>query len=340
MKEILTNITARKITLIIFALLLFGGSSSFAQTIRVEPKVKIEKIEPRVKVTTGDGKDTEKSIVVDEKVNISLCVSEGKLKINGWDRNEIRAFVGGGNVSFKVQQNNRQTNKPVWVKVSALDSRNATVANREECLSGDEIELDVPHGAVVNVKGRTVETKIDQVRKAVVNNVAGNIYLNNVGQGIQAATYEGDVMVENCGGAISLEATNGNIVAFDVAPSDIGDIFRSKTISGAISLERIEHRQMEIGSHSGSIKFAGELQNGGQYSFNTTSGTITLAMAETTSCKINALYGFGKFNSELNYKILQENNTSKTQSLVATIGEGDANVNLTTYSGVIRIKKQ
>ncbi len=344
-----TNTITRKISLPALALLFFAAFSFVsAQTIEVEPKIVIAPLKQKTKVkqksvrtSIGGETSAEKSIAVDPKVNVSLCIAEGNLKITGWERSEIRAFVAGGSeVGFKVQQKNKQNDRAVWVMVTGSDPIKNKTVNSEECLSGEEIELDVPRGAAVNVKSRTSETTIEAVRKAVVKNIGGDISLNNIEQGIDAATYEGDVTVENSSGAITLESANGNIVAFDVAPSEIGDILKAKTNSGAITLQRIEHRQTEINSNSGSIKFVGEFQNGGQYNFGTQVGTISLAIPEKSSCKINALYGYGKFNSEFKLEIITEDDTSKAQRLVAAIGSGDANVNLTTYSGAIRIRKQ
>lgn len=342
------NTITRQFSLLALAFFLAAPfSMAFAQKVEVEPKIVIAPLKQKTKVerksvrtSVGEQTSVEKSIVVDPKVNVSLCVAEGNLKITGWERGEIRAYVAGGSeVGFKVQQKSRQNNA-VWVMVTGSDPAKNEVVNSEECLSGEEIELDVPRGATVNVKSRTSETIIAAVRKAVVKNIGGDIYFNNIEQGIDAATYEGDVTVENSGGAITLESANGNIVAFDVAPSEIGDILKAKTNSGAITLQRIEHWQTEINSNSGSIKFVGEFQNGGQYNFGTQVGTILLAIPEKSSCRINALYGYGKFNSELKLAIITENVMSKAQRLVATIGGGDANVNLTTYSGAIRIRKQ
>ena len=79
----------------------------------------------------------EKSIVVDAKVNISLCVSQGKLKINGWNRSEIRAYVGGSEVGFKVLQKSKQNNNAVWVMVVGFDTAKKQTVNGDECLSGD-----------------------------------------------------------------------------------------------------------------------------------------------------------------------------------------------------------
>lgn len=282
----------------------------------------------------------EKAIAVDPKVNISLCVSEGKLKINGWERGEIRAFVSGGSeVGFKVLQKGKQNNSAGWVMIVGFDTTKKQTPNADECLAGDEIEIDVPRGATVNVKNNESETSIVAVAKVLIENVGGEIYLSNIERGVEATNYEGDITVEKSGGAIALASTTGNIVAFDLAPSEIGDIFKAKTNSGAITLQNIEHRQMEINSHSGSMKFTGEFQNGGQYSFRSSNGSMLLAIPEKSSCKILASYGFGAFSSELALNNVVKSAASRTQSLTALMGAGEATLSLTTYSGAIRIKK-
>lgn len=282
----------------------------------------------------------EKSIAVDAKVSISLCVSRGRLTINGWDRREIRAYAGGSEVGFKVLQKSKQNNNAVWVMVVGFDTMKKQTVNGDECLSGDDIEIDVPRGATVDVKNNESETTISSVAKATVKNVGGGIFLNDIEHGVDATTYEGDVTVEKSGGAITLSSTTGNIIAFDLLPSEIGDTFKARTNSGAITLQNIEHRQMEINSNSGSIKYTGEFQNGGQYKFGTQNGSISLAIPSDSSCKILASYGYGAFNSELPLQNVLKSPASKTQSLTAMMGAGDATLNLTTYSGAIRIRKK
>ncbi len=317
---------------------LFGFSliSVAAQTVGVESR----SVVANRKNSGPDNSTNEKSIAVDAKVNVSLCVSKGKLKINGWERDEIRAYVGSSAVGFRVLQKNKQNNNAVWVMVVGFDTTKKPTVNGDECLNGADIEIDVPRGATVDVKNNESETMISSVAKATVKNVGGDIYLNDIERGVDATTYEGDVTVAKSGGAITLSSTTGNIVAFDLAPSDIGDTFKAKTNSGAITLQNIEHRQLEVNSNSGSMKFTGEFQNGGQYKFGTQNGSISLAIPAASSCKINAVYGYGKFDSEFKLNIITENVSSKTQTIAAVMGAGDATLNLTTYSGAIRIRKK
>jgi len=283
----------------------------------------------------------EKSIAVDANVNISLCVESGNLKINGWQRDEIRAFVSqGSQIGFKVLQKSKQNNESAGVMALGFDLAKTADAGADECLSGDEIQIDVPPNATVNVKSRDSETTIESVGKVRVENVGGDIFLNNIARGVEAKTFEGDVTVGNSSGAMDLQSTTGNIVVFDAASSEIGDIFKAKTNNGAIILKDVEQRQMEVGSNSGAINFSGAFLNGGQYNFGTSNGSITLAIPQNSSLKLNASYGYGAFNTDIPLENLIKSMPQKAQNLSGQIGKGDASINLTTYSGALRIKKQ
>jgi DUF4097 and DUF4098 domain-containing protein YvlB len=293
---------------------------------------------PSKKVYNQSDVPAEKSMAVDNRVNISLCVSEGNVKINGWQRNEIRAFVDGGSeVGFKILQKKNQN--PVWVMVLGFDPQKTTEAGVDECLSGEDIEIDVPRGATVNLKGRETRVNIFSVNKVKIENVAGDIRLNGIAQGIEATTYEGSVTVENSSGAMKLTSTNGNIVALDAEAGDIGDAFSAKTRSGLITLQQIAHQQIEAGSNSGSIRFTGEFAMGGRYVFGTTNGSINLMVPVDSSCKITASYG-GAFHSEIPLRDVINNSASQVKTLTGNLGTGEATVNLTTFSGAIRIRKK
>lgn len=290
------------------------------------------------KVVLNEGfAPAEKSIVVEPKVNITLCVKDGNVKINGWDRDEIRAYIeNGSQVGFKIVQKHPKTEKPVWVYVLGFDPTKNKELKPEECLSGSDIELDVPRNATVTLKSLESEIKIESVGKAWVANLGGDIYLNDISNGIQATTYRGDITVEKSSGQMVLTNSEGNIIALDASPSEIGDIFKAKTNSGRITLQAVEHRQIDTTSISGSTSFDGEILNGGQYSFSTTNGSIVLAIPPASACKINAWFGFGAFSSD----IPLQNTLKKEQSLSAQLGSTDAtcSLNLKTGSGVIRIR--
>lgn len=331
-----------------FALVFFGGASfAFSQSPLPKPQIPRPPAAPKpnrnsaVKVINDSDIAAEKSIAVDARVNVQLCVSAGKIKINGWERGEIRAFVGAGSpVGFKVLQRGKTGGAPVWVEVLGYDAAKNKEANPDECLSGDAIEIDVPRGAVVSIKSRESETTVDSVDKVTVENVGGDISLTNIRRGISAKTYEGDVTVEKSSGAMTLSAMSGNIVVLDVAPLDVGDAFKANTNSGAVIMQGAEHRQIEASTNSGSIKFTGALQNGGQYNFRAFNGAVNLSIPQNSSSKINASYGFGTFDSQIPMQNVVKSAPAAARNLSAQIGAGEAVLNLSTYSGAIRIRRQ
>lgn len=288
------------------------------------------------------GEDYERAIAVSPTVNVSLCVVEGKLSINGWRRDEVRIYVHqGAQFGFKVLEKSSTDSKPVWISAYSRVTKSGK-SGTSECIRGEDVEIDLPVGATLNLKGESIDTTIDTLRKVSVKTAGGDITVRNVSNGVNAFTYEGDIIVEDSKGALTLESTNGNIVVFEAGPSEIGDVFKAKTNSGAISLQRLLHRQIDVWSTSGSVVFSGDILNGGSYSFGTNNGSLRLTVPQNSSFQLSATYALGKFASELPLKILTENDLDgPVRSIVANIGAGgDALLKLTTNAGLIGIKKQ
>lgn len=338
----------RKIVFIIFALLAITPTTPLlAQTVVNAPKVVIvpkpakpPKAKEVYKQANNVEIPVEKFLLTDAKVNITIpCVSEGMVKINGWDRSEIRAYVSGGsNVGFSVRDKNKQSGKPNLVTILGTDPSADKGDEEDECLSGDEIELDVPRGATVSLVGRGSDISIASVNKVKVENDGGDISLSEIARGIYARTYQGVLMVEKSSGSMTLLNTNGNIVVFATESDDVGDVLTAKTSSGTITLQQVAQKQISASSNTGSIRFNGEFENGGQYSFGTTNGSINLLIPAESSCKIEAFYG-GSFQSEIPLKIITKDINPQVQKINAIFGAGDSNLTLKTIGGAINIRK-
>ena len=137
-----------------------------------------------------------------------------------------------------------------------------------------------------------------------------------------------------------LETTSGNILAFGVNPGQIGDLFKARTGSGNVTLQQVEHRQIEASSISGTVNFKGKLLAGGLYGFKTSSGSIRLQVPLKSSFTVKASYGFGVFASDIPLNYTYKNEGEGGKNLQAIVGTGDSNINLTTSNGAISIRKQ
>lgn len=286
---------------------------------------------------------SEKSINVHPKAYISLCVVQGSIKVNGWDRNEVRLFVegkGSEQVGFKVREVEKREKMPVWIQVLEFDPKPDVESNYNTCLSGN-VELDVPRNATIKIennKGES-ETSIDTVRAAKVEVLGGDIYLNNVSELIDAQTYKGGVTVRNSSGKMVLSTISGNIIAYNTSSSEIGDFLKAKTRSGAITMQSVDQKEVESSTISGSINYIGNIKPFGRYEFSTTNGSINLAIPKESSCQLIAAYG-GSFQSELPLNDLFKERSESLVFLKAKMGKGEANLNLKSFKGAISIRER
>ena len=329
----------------------FGVINASAQPKTPAPKPKSEPDvvrPPRIRSVPGTptypayaNQTSERSITVDPNVNIKMCVAKGSLKINGWERNEVRVFVRSGRLpGFRVLEKNPESGKANWLQVLHVRAEGTPPGFRPECLDAQEIELDVPITAKMDLTGRSTETVIDSIKKVSVKTAEGDISIRNIAGGISATTYQGNLIVESSEGSIVLETTSGNILAFGVNPGQIGDLFKARAGSGTVTLQQVDHRQIEASSISGGVNFKGKLLSGGLYSFKTSSGPIRLQIPLKSSFTVKAQYGFGGFESQIPLKFIYQNDTEGGKNLQATVGTGESNINLITSQGSISIVKQ
>lgn len=287
----------------------------------------------------GDGVTMERSMAVDRDVTIKFCVAQGDLKINGWRRNEVRVFIKHGrSFHMKPQEKSATSGQVNWLWIrNAVEGRPGPAA---ECIAGESIEIDAPVGASLDISGHEARTTVDSVKKVNVNLIGGAVVLRNIAGGINAQTGRGDMLIENSSGSISLAGYTGSIVIADVKAGQIGDVLKVRTNSGAITMQKVEHRQIQASSTSGSVLFDGSFLPGGIYNFRTSAGEIRLVIPPASSCTLTAAYGHGSFSSDIPHKVITENITPEAKIVVIKIGGGAATVNLTTSVGSIGIKKK
>lgn len=321
------------VSLVIALPVIASAQRSLPEPIKIQPLPVIVEPQP-----LGD---FERSIAVDKKVNTSLCITEGNVHVNGWNRDEIRVLVrGGSKFSFEVKTTgDSKLPALIWVVGSSSKRKYAPV---NECIWGENIEIDVPVASSINIKGKSVTAVIDSVRKSRVEIVGGDIQFRNISEGVTATTGQGDLSVESSSGPMMLNTTTGNIVVFDSKPYEVGDLFKAKTNGGNLSLQQIGFRQVEVNSITGSVLFNGDVIKGANYSIETTQGSIRLQVPPATSCMISAVYSAGSFTYDLPFKVITENiSEGSVKRIVGKLGMGgDTQFKLSTTAGTISVKKQ
>src|SRR5947207_390329 len=124
---------------LIILILLFTSAAGFSDT---RPKTdKRRDKSARTKI--------ERKLPVDPQVSVSVCISSGNIKVNGWDRAEVRARSGEAtDIQLKRKDEGTGPSKKISVRVVDKESDNNT---DDPCDAFSDIELDVPRGATVQL---------------------------------------------------------------------------------------------------------------------------------------------------------------------------------------------
>jgi hypothetical protein len=232
------------------------------------------------------GTKVEKRLPADAQVAVWVCIASGSIKVNGWDRNEVRArSVEAGDVELKRKDEGTEPAKKIEVRVKDKDTN-----SNDPCEAYSELELDVPRGATVQLQTRDTDIDVSDVAVVYANTQNGDVDIEGVTRIVDAGTIGGGISLRDSRGRISLHSASGSIDATDVNPAEAGDTFDAKSLSGDITLDRVAHAQLNANTLNGGLCVTGPLASGGRYNFRTMSGNMTLTMPEDSSFQLSARF--------------------------------------------------
>lgn len=121
--------------------------------------------------------------------------------------------------------------------------------------SSPEIEVEVPHGAEVNVDSASAEVSASDL------------------SGIkQFRTASGDLMFERLAGPLQVESVSGDIAVDGQAPVEL----TGKSISGDVRVRVPRMRRLEMQTTSGDVYLDAQLDGNGPFSLRSISGDVTI----------------------------------------------------------------
>lgn len=177
------------------------------------------------------------------------------------------------------------------------------------------------------------------------------------GISVTVETATATITAESISGDISLSSDTGQITVHDLAKSNV----QVRTVTGTVSLSNINGSHVEVTSSAGAVQLAnvtgpkvkiatgsgnitynGDCAGMGNYVLTTHSGTIDMSLPQTASVDITARSVSG--NVENDFPLSQKTHTSFVpqagRSFSGTSNSGASSVQLQSFSGRIRVKKQ
>jgi Putative adhesin len=234
------------------------------------------------------GTRIERKVSTDSFVSVVACVSSGSIKVNGWDRNEVRVrSVEATDIELKRKDEGAGPARKIEVRVIEKDDE---ANHNDPCEAYSDIELDVPRGATVQLHTRDSDVDVADVAFVFVNTQNGDINIENASRIVDAGTIGGGISLKESSGRVSLHSAGGSIEAINVKPAENNDSFEARSLGGEISLDHVSHALLAARTLNGSLSVRGPLAHNGRYNLRTMSGDLTLTLPEESSFQLIASY--------------------------------------------------
>jgi DUF4097 and DUF4098 domain-containing protein YvlB len=222
--------------------------------------------------------------------------------------------------------------------------------------NSDKIEVDsngTPDGRRIEIRTHAIAAQKPTPEESRVD------YELVVPQGvsINITTVAAPITVEDLNGDISLSSDTGQITVRGASNSSVhvhsltapvvlnnltgihADIMSS---GGAIQLANVTGPNIKASSTSGNVSYEGDCSGGGAYSLITHSGVINVTLPEAASVDLSAQSVSGTVQNDFPLTARQHNSfvPSPGRSFAGTSHSGSSSMELQSFSGRIRVKKQ
>jgi DUF4097 and DUF4098 domain-containing protein YvlB len=291
-------------------------------------------------VASGEDK-TARSVTVNPRAVINLCLGSGSITVRGEDQNTVGVRVAEeARIDFRQLGGNEAGASSVpATRLDVIISPAEESVALGECFADNDVDLTVPRGATVHLKTRDGDIEVTDVGEAMLETMSGNLIARRIARGLEASTLGGDISVSNAGGNVRLRAVSGNIEAADLRSTEAANEFEARTVSGDLSLEKIAQARVDANTVSGDITMDFSPGRTGRYNVKTTSGDITLAMPGNASFQISARVKRGDLINDFDLK--QTAGAARNENhLEGSVGSGDATITIYSFSGSIQLRRK
>jgi hypothetical protein len=265
----------------------------------------------------GTGQRIEKQFnITGRPVVVIHNVANGRIEVKSWKNSQVD--VVGTQASNKIGFEIEQVGDRVDVTATILEP-GADLLDLQA-----NIQLTVPEETELQLKTET-----------------GLIYVEQVMGDMKLESYGGDVHLKEVSGYIIVKTTSGSLVCTQCA----GKLDFS-SIGGNAQILQPQLNNVNLMTTTGNVLFDGDFVRTGLYSMKSGKGLVEVRFSSTDSFDLKAQTATGSVDNQAAAFLKPDSHGVKhslskyTHGLFGTIGMGLAKVELSSYSGTIRIMRR
>jgi len=243
-------------------------------------------------------------------------VANGRIEVKSWKNPEV--VVSASQPSNKIGLDMEQADNRIDVTASVLD------ASAQESELSENIQLTVPEETELQIKSQSGLIYVEQVLgDMTLESIAGDIHLKEVSGYIIVRTTGGTLVCTLCGGKLKFDS-----------------------VSGSAQILQPSLTNVTLYTSFGNVLFDGDFIRTGIYSMKSGRGLVEVRFASTDSFDLNAQTTSGTVDNRAEAFLkpdshgIRRSAAKYARGFVGTVGNGLAKVELSSFSGTIRILKR
>ena len=268
-------------------------------------------------------KKVERKIPLGMEGALRIANMVGSVVVHGWNKDTVMVrgtlgagdnfFMGGGYTGAKmfVEAANDRDPKPT------------------------QLEVWVPSRVRLWIKTATASIDVSDVTGGLdLYVVSGTIDVRSNPRELNAEAIDGDIHVIGSPSWLRAKTATGTIT-FQGASSDVG----LSTVSGPIKVEGGVFERTKIETVTGNIAFAGKLDRGGTFDFDTHSGNIEIGVPQKMGVSISAVTIAGTITNNLSVHAPIPGRFGRGAELTMELSGGGARVSVRTFKGPVTFRR-
>ncbi len=268
-------------------------------------------------ISSAAGQKIEKHFTVKGRPVVMIQnVADGRIEVKSWKNSEV--VVSASQPSDKVGLDMEQADDRIDVIANILD----TSAPQSEL--SENIQLTVPEQTELQIKTQT-----------------GLIYVEQVTGDMKLESIAGDVHLKEVSGYIIVHTTGGSFVCTQCSGK-----LDFNTISGSAQILQPSLKNVNLITTTGNILFDGDFIRTGIYTMKSGRGLVEVRFSGGDSFDMNAQTSSGTVDNRAEAFLKPDTHgfrrsaSKYAKGLFGTVGNGLAKVELSSFSGTVRILKR
>jgi DUF4097 and DUF4098 domain-containing protein YvlB len=272
-----------------------------------------------------------RNVNADARIEVSNI--KGQVTVSGWDKPQvsITGTLGDGAKSLSIEGGSDH----LMIKVQPPDKQGWFSWGADSRMGDTMLDLKVPRGAEMRIEVVSADVALSGVagRALNVNSVSGKLRLDSDAKEVEVDSVSGNIELTGKAERGHLETVSGNVRA-----RGLGGQIKFETVSGDVDAENGDYREISAGTVSGNINLRGKPSKDARVDVESMSGDVHLYLPADVSAHLRASTFSGSIRSD--FGTVKDEDHGPGSSLDASIGGGDARVNVETFSGDLEIRRQ